>query len=730
MNDVAQSKDLTFSIENKPDILTQEDYYNLVRSLNSKQREVFNYIEDWCVKQTIANISTKPLHLFISGGAGTGKSHLISAIFQMASRRLQNIAISPESIQIAITAPTGSSAFNVCGSTIHSAFHLNLTQKNNEPYKRLSDETRNSLRMKLANLKILICDEISMVGTSIFQQVNNRLCEITGSNEPFGGVSVLTFGDLYQLEPVLQSFIFQSSNNLYDCFVEPPWRKFKLVELQQIMRQNDDLCFAQLLNRIRTADHTLDDLNTLELRNDLNLDNVENELHIYALNQDVNKHNQKMLEKLKLPISTLKAIDKFPQGKSISKNPIFSAGLPEEIKVAVSARVMLIRNVDTSDGLVNGAHGIIKSFAYDSNHQIKAVLIEFDNDRIGIKIRSKNLYLREQTLNPKSTPIERTIVPFLIKHSNAKVTASRSQFPIMLSFACTIHKVQGLTVPNIVMDFKGRFRNGQAYVGLSRVKSKDGLYLKNFNPTKIHSNPVVKEEMKYLKENKKLIISDIFTETENPNSLKFCLLNIRSIIKHQADLINDPVFQQADIVFITETWCNQFTQLNFHSYDRSTLQLDKPSAPANHSRTAGGIAILSKKNVSLHICQQFTSETLQILMVRAETISTNIYYVLCYCSPKSSPKFCIEKIKSCMSLIDNNEYLVVLGDFNQNALKFSLIQDTLVNQGLTQHIQQATHQEGACLDHIYTRGFKNFTTQVNSVYYSDHLWIKAVAKIL
>ena len=82
-----------------------------------------------------------------------------------------------------------------------------------------------------------------------------------------------------------------------------------------------------------------------------------------------------------------------------------------------------------------------------------------------------------------------------------------------------------------------------------------------------------------------------------------------------------------------------------------------------------------------------------------------------------------------MSLIDIKEYLVVLGDFNQNALKNSLIQDTLVNQGLTQHIQQATHQEGACLDHIYTRGFKNFTTQVNSVYYSDHFWIKAVAEI-
>ena len=84
----------------------------------------------------------------------------------------------PEEIMCAVTAPTGSAAFNIKGSTLHSAFNLPLIRNKSKPYQRLSDEKLNSLKLKVANLKILIIDEISMVGHLTLMHINERLKEI------------------------------------------------------------------------------------------------------------------------------------------------------------------------------------------------------------------------------------------------------------------------------------------------------------------------------------------------------------------------------------------------------------------------------------------------------------------------------------------------------------------------------------------------------------------------
>ena len=60
------------------------------------------------------------------------------------------------------------------------------------------------MRCKLHALKLIFLDEISMVGNTMFNvQINNRLKDIKGSKEAFGGVSVIALGDLFQLEPVM-----------------------------------------------------------------------------------------------------------------------------------------------------------------------------------------------------------------------------------------------------------------------------------------------------------------------------------------------------------------------------------------------------------------------------------------------------------------------------------------------------------------------------------------------
>ena len=149
----------------------------------------------------------------------------------------------PDAIKVLLTAPTGKAAFNIHGMTLHSAFALPVTEFNGE-MPNLSSDVCNTLRSKLSSLKVIIIDEISMVGSKILSQVNNRLKAIMDNSLDFGGVSIISVGDFHQLRPVKDSYVFQipvSSSNNYDGLVGPYlWEKFSFIELTEIMRQRDD----------------------------------------------------------------------------------------------------------------------------------------------------------------------------------------------------------------------------------------------------------------------------------------------------------------------------------------------------------------------------------------------------------------------------------------------------------------------------------------------------------
>ena len=98
----------------------------------------------------------------------------------------------------------GMAAKVINGLTIHTAFTMSFGNK----YKPLSDDERDRLRNILGHLRILIIDEFSMVGSDMLYMIHRRLQEIMQSQELFGGVSVLLFGDMMQLRPVNASWIF------------------------------------------------------------------------------------------------------------------------------------------------------------------------------------------------------------------------------------------------------------------------------------------------------------------------------------------------------------------------------------------------------------------------------------------------------------------------------------------------------------------------------------------
>ena len=107
-------------------------------------------------------------------------------------------------------APTGKAVFNIKGNTIHSALAIPACQSLKN-YKPLDSSRLNTLRSQLGGVKLIFLDEISMVGSTMFNvQINNRLKDIKGSKENFGGVSIIAIGDLFQLEPVIKILTIQN----------------------------------------------------------------------------------------------------------------------------------------------------------------------------------------------------------------------------------------------------------------------------------------------------------------------------------------------------------------------------------------------------------------------------------------------------------------------------------------------------------------------------------------
>lgn len=391
--------------------------------------------------------------MFITGRAGTGKSTLLQ-LFRNTSRK-----------RIAVLAPTGIAALNVKGQTIHSFFGF--------PPKMLnpSDITvRRNYRM-FQKLDVLIIDEISMVRADMMDNIDIFLRRNRGIDEPFGGVQMVFFGDLFQLPPVVASdfekYVFRSkyeSPYFFSSRIMQSEYDMVMVELNEVYRQADR-GFINLLDNIRLRAIDYDDMETLNERHVPIPEDLDYFITLCSRNATANAINTAALAKLDTPnhIFTAKVSGDFN-----------SKRIPTELhlNLKVGAQIMFVKN-DPKKRFVNGTIG-----------KVEAII----DDQVTVSVKKDDEQIQYFELEPMEWEIIRyTHADEQGNEIQSKVTGTFTQFPVKLAWAITIHKSQGKTFDTVVIDMgEGAFEYGQTYVALSRCRTLQGIYLKRaIKPTDI-----------------------------------------------------------------------------------------------------------------------------------------------------------------------------------------------------------------------------------------------------
>ena len=350
-----------------------------------------------------------------------------------------------------------------------------------------------------------------MVGNTMFNvQINNRLKDIKGSKEAFGGVSVIALGDLFQLEPVMDRYVFKDmKDSEYGALAPNLWKElFTMFELQEIMRQRESKQFAEILNRLREGNHTTDDIAKLKERciSENCRDYPTDIPHLFIQNSEVDEWNNRVHMAATGDKYTIRALDSVigansPELRSkilnqIPLDPRKTKQLASNLQLAEGERTEIALNVRTDDGITNGASNIIKKTTlYDKSRPSGIIWVQFDHVDVGEKTRHDNKQLYLQGIEPTWTPIKPIIAQFAVGR-NRTAQVVRKQFPLRPAAAKTIHRSQGDTETRIAVNFNTKRAIPHVhYVGLSRVTTIDGLYITDLSESKIAVNHYVNVHM-------------------------------------------------------------------------------------------------------------------------------------------------------------------------------------------------------------------------------------------
>lgn len=391
-------------------------------------------------EEIVTKLNTRQ-NIFLTGGAGVGKTTITREIINLYEG---------ESKKVAKLASTGMAATLIGGQTIHSFFDFGIASSIGELEQKGKLEVKKKIRKLIASMELIVIDEISMVSKDLFEMISFRL-----EQSEYKG-SLFVVGDFLQLPPVVRYH-----QNVEFAFESTSWQKckFELIELTHIFR-TDDKKFIELLHKIRFG--YIDE----EIHNQLNEyikplpDDLSEFTFLFGKNASADIYNKQQLSHIDEELFCKEAqIVKHSQSvteKEIA-NFIKDARIDENLELKIGAPVLFTRN---AWNYYNGERGVVVN-KDTSNIYVKK------NDGLVVKLesvaQSKNIW-KEKTVNGKKELVEESVFTIY-------------QYPIKLAFAITIHKSQGMSIEDLIIDTSEIFAPSQFYVALSRSSNPSRLNL-------------------------------------------------------------------------------------------------------------------------------------------------------------------------------------------------------------------------------------------------------------
>lgn len=398
-------------------------------------------------------------NVFITGAAGSGKTYLLREYIEYLRKH---------GIGVGVTASTGIAATHLDGTTIHSWSGLGMKDiLDEDDLRKLSRKPY--LKERFKKTSVLIIDEISMLSQEQFESLN-LICQKLKKNERnFGGMQIILCGDFFQLPPVGKedAFICESEvwqrTNFKVCYLEEQYRHLdkKFVTILDSVRNNQVIGKTlELLNKTLTKS-----------------EDVSNKItKLYTHNANVDEINSQELSAMPGRGTTYKMTGYGDE--HLVKNLKNSCLASEELVLKKGALVMFLKN-NFELGYVNGTLGTISECESGEN----PIVLTKDGRHITVPLANWEIE-DEQGKN---------------------VLAMVQQYPLRLAWAITVHKSQGMTLDEALVDLSHSFTPGMGYVALSRVRTLAGLHLLGFNDIALKvSNKAIKLDKIFIEQSKKI----------------------------------------------------------------------------------------------------------------------------------------------------------------------------------------------------------------------------------
>ena len=263
------------------------------------------------------------------------------------------------------------------------------------------------------------------VSNDFLFNIHLKLVEIFGCqvNKPFIRLRVITFGDFFQLAPILVRSVYMHYGDTWKNF-EPRWRQFETVELTEVMWQKGNNQLIKMLSNVRIAKLAPKlgdgDTATLKLKFiDPSIANLQSDtLHNFAENTPADTHNLAKLEALDSPLHNIPSIDLIPKHVSSQKieevlnlNQSNTSGLAQLLNIKLNARVMLTLNIDVKHRLVNGQLGTVMHIARNHRNEIFKIYVQFDDNEEGLMKLNTGIFVKQHFW----VPIDKTELKIKVK---------------------------------------------------------------------------------------------------------------------------------------------------------------------------------------------------------------------------------------------------------------------------------------------------------------------------